>query len=300
MIFDFIIYVLYLGFKNFLKYSPLFITKPFLFAIARLAYYIDFKHRKITLSNLDFAYKDTITKEQKIKIAKGSYLGFAYNLYHFINSQKYTVQSMLKQVTIHNEKYILDAIKNKQRVILIAGHYGSWEFAMPFLSVNYKPLAIISKPIKNKFLNKEFNKTRDQNKIITLPKRGSLKHIMKTLKEGNITLIVIDQSIRRQDGDVVEFFGKKVTQTYSPIVIASKMGAIVLPAFCRSHDINKQEIFFEKPLKIEPNISKEKTQEYSQQLSDLIEKHVRKKPQNWFWQHRRFKEFYPEIYTNSK
>ena len=123
---------------------------------------------------------------------------------------------------------------------------------------------------------------------------------MKTLKEGNITLIVIDQSIRRQDGDVVEFFGKKVTQTYSPIVIASKMGAIVLPAFCRSHDINKQEIFFEKPLKIEPNISKEKTQEYSQKLSNLIEQHVRKKPQNWFWQHRRFKEFYPEIYAKSK
>ena len=78
------------------------------------------------------------------------------------------------------------------------------------------------------------------------------------------------------------------------------MEAIVLPVFCRSHDIDKQEIFFEKPLKIEPNISKEQTQKYSQQLSDLIEKHVRAKPQNWFWQHRRFKEFYPELYGKGK
>jgi KDO2-lipid IV(A) lauroyltransferase len=294
---NFIAFVFYLGFKYFLLYSPNFIVRGFLFGLSRAFFYLDIRHKKITLANINFAYKNELNKKQKIQLAKDSYLHLAHNLYEFIINQNSSLEQMSNKIKVKNDKYILDAITKKQKIIITTAHYGSWELALPFLSLKYGHTAMIGKKIKNIFLDKIYSKSRANHNLEMFHKKGSLKHIIKALKDNKIIVVVIDQNIEKKFGVEVDFFNQKVTQTHSPISLASRFDGVIIPMFFKSNSINDNEMIFKKPIKIEPNVSKENILKYSQKLSNIIEKQVKQNPANWFWQHRRFKEFNSHIYN---
>ncbi len=291
---DYIVFLSYKFFKFIILLLPHFLIKFFLDGLAFLAYIFNKEHRKYAKANLDFVYKDTITEERKNEIIKNSYKNMFYNLYEFIENQTLDLEGFEKKITVENEHYITDAIKNKRKIILITAHYGNWEYGNSFIPLKYASTTMVGRPMNNKYFNAELNKTRTLNNNEMLSKKDAAKGLVKALRNNRILGLVIDQHNRK--GIDIKFFGHKVKQADSASRLSFKFDALVIPVFFTMNSFGKYTAKFYEPLEPKNFVGEDKIRDFTQAQANIIEKHIVNNPDQWFWQHKRFKEYNKEIY----
>jgi len=293
---DYIIYLIYRFFEFLFHIFPKILIKPILHFIAYVSHLFAKKHNRIAKANLDLAFGETKTEEEKIKIIKNSFVNMVYNIYEFIKIQRETLIEMDQKAIIENEELILKLIKEKKRIIIVTGHYGCWEFLIPFIATKYKPLTVIVRGMNNRYIDKLYKKARDRYNLAICEKKGAAKCVIKALKKDRAVALTIDQSINRKQGIDVNFFGHKATQVDSPVRFATKFDTVILPIFATVEGFEKYKVIFKEPIEVKQNMNEEEIQNMSQKLSDILEEQIREKPDDWFWQHRRWKVYYPEMY----
>jgi KDO2-lipid IV(A) lauroyltransferase len=287
--------VLYKVFKFTVLLLPKVLVKFFLDGFAIFLYFINIEHKRYAKANLDFVYKDTISEERKQEIIKNSYRNLVYNVYEFVENQSLDLQGFESKITVENEHYILDALKNKRKIILITAHYGNWEYGSSFIPLKYAPTTMVGRPMNNEYLNKELDETRTKNHTQMLTKKDASRGLVKALKDNRILGLVIDQ--HNGSGIDVNFFGHAVKQTDSTSRLALKFDALIIPVFFTMESFGKYTAKFYEPIDPSNFKNNDKITELTQVQATVIEKHILKNPDQWFWQHKRFKEYNKEIYN---
>ena len=292
---DLILFIIYKFFKFLVFITPKFLVKPFLDGFANFIYYINIEHKRYAKANLDLVYKDTISESEKYTIIKGSYKNIIYNLYDFIENQTLDIDGFNDKIKINNEDIILKAIKDKRKIILITAHYGNWEYGSSFIPLRYLPTTMVGRPMNNKYLNKELNDTRTRNntKMITTKEAG--RGLVKALRQGRLVGLVIDQHNRT--GIEVEFLGQKVLQADSPSRLALKFDAVIIPMFFTMQSFGKYTADVYPAIEPKEYTGDDAIQKMTQKQADIMSEHILKKPEQWLWQHKRFKHFHKEIYA---
>jgi len=283
--FDYIVFITYKVFSFIVRITPKILMKYILIFFARLAYVLDKKHKKIARVNLDLAFEDTRTKDEKEDIIQASYVNLFYNLYEFVVNPSLSLNQLEQKVKVENEDIILDAISSKRKIILITAHYGNWELVNTYNSVKYKPMTVVGRPMSNEYLNKDLRESRNKNNSQMLDKDSAAKGLVKALKEDRMVALVVDQNTANRNGVLIDFFGKKARQTEAPTKLAQKFDALIVPVFVIKNDFCDYTMKFCNP--VEAN---------TQQQADIIEEQIRNKPEDWFWQHQRWKNQFEHLY----
>jgi KDO2-lipid IV(A) lauroyltransferase len=297
---DYLNYTLYNIFKYIILYTPKNISKKILILVAKLAYKYNKEHKHIAKVNLDLAFGNSLSSEEKEKIIFNSYKSLVFNLYEFVENQSISKENLLKKGKVENEEIILEAIKSKRKIIYITAHYGGWELALPYVALKYGKLAVVNRKMDNPYMNSMYIEARDRNNITMLEKKVAAKGMLKAFKEKKAVALVIDQNIK--NGVEIKFFGKKAMATDSTSRLALKLDAVIIPIFCVMNDFRDYTLKVGKmidPSKIEFK-TEDKIKELTQMQADLIEKQIKDKPELWFWQHKRWKKFYKELYKRNK
>lgn len=297
---DYSRYLLYIIFKFIILNIPKRFAKKLLLAIAKLAYKYNEKHKHVARVNLDLAFGDSISKEEKEKIIFNSYVSLVFNMYEFVENQSISKEELLKKGKVENEEVILEAIKNNRKIIYITAHYGGWEIALPYVALKYGKLAVVNRKMDNPYINDMYTKARDRNNITMLEKNVAAKGMLKAFKEKKAVALVIDQNTK--NGVEIEFFGKRTMATDATSRLALKLDAVIIPIFCVMNDFRDYTLKVGEM--IEPKNLEFKTddaiKELTQMQADLIENQIKEKPELWFWQHKRWKQFYKELYKRNK
>lgn len=291
---NYLLFLVYKIFKFIVLLLPKSLVKFFLDILAYLIYLVNIEHKRYTKANLDFVYKDTISEDRKIEIMKNSYKNLVYNIYEFIENQTLDLEGLESKITVVNEHYILDALKNKRKIILITAHYGNWEYGNSFIPLKYAPTTMVGRPMNNEYLNKELNTTRTKNNSQMLTKKNASRGLVKALKENRILGLVIDQ--HNESGIDVEFLGHTVKQVDSTSRLALKFDALIMPLFFTMESFGKYTANFYEPIDPRNFQSEDNLLKLTQRQANIMEKHILSKPDQWFWQHKRFKEYNKKIY----
>lgn len=293
---DYYRYVLYKFFRFIFIITPHSILKPILIFSAKLVNKYNKRFNKVVEANLYLAFGNTLSQKRKEEIKFNSYKSLFFNMYEFIENQKISKEELFKKANFENEHYIIDAIKNNRKIIFITAHYGGWEIALPYVALKFGTLAVVNRKMDNPLINKLYIEARDRNNIIMLEKKVAAKGMLKALKNNNHVAVVIDQHIK--DGVEVEFFDKKVLATDATSRLSLKLDAIIIPIFSVMNDFRNYTLKVYEPL--DPrNIefkTEDKIKEFTKMQSDIIEIQIKETPDFWFWQHKRWKKFYKEIY----
>ncbi|MEA2017864.1 MAG: lipid A biosynthesis lauroyl acyltransferase [Campylobacterota bacterium] len=293
---DYLIFLIYKVFKFFILLLPNFLIKLFLDGLAYFIYMINKEHKRYAKANLDLIYKDTISDARKIEIIKNSYKNLIYNLYEFIENPTLNLEQLEKKITLENESIMLDAIQDNRKIILVSAHYGNWEYITSYISLKYKPTTMVGRKMNNKYFNEDMENNRNKHNSKMLLKSNSAKGLVKALKNDRIIGLATDQHIGLDKGIVIDFLAHKAVQIDSTARIAVKFNAVIIPVFFIQNDFRNYTIKFYD--KIEPKDFEGENQilKITQKEANAMSKQILEKPDLWFWQHRRFKEFYKEIY----
>lgn len=293
---DYIVYLIYKFFQFFFKITPNFLLKNILILIAKIIYLLNTKHKKIIDINLDLAFDNKLTKEEKENISSESYKSLIFNMFEFIENQYLSKNGIFEKANIENEDVILDAIKNKRKIIFISAHYGGWELAVPFIALKYGTVAIVNRKMNNPYIQKMYAKARDNNNIEMLEKSVAAKGMIKAFKENKFVCVVIDQHIKA--GVEIEFFGQKVLATDATSRIALKFDSLIIPIFSVMNDFRDYTIKIGDPIDVAKYEFKteDKINELTQIQNNILEEQIKSKPEQWFWQHKRFKYKHKDLY----
>ena len=159
LIFDFIIYLIFLIFISIFKILPSKIKLKFSEFLGLLLYYLIPKGRKLSLKNLKLIlneqYKYNLTEKQikdiAIKSYKNTMKSFLLPFWIYEYGEKYPP-------IIHNLELLEKLKETNDRIILATLHYGFFHMSMyPIID---EPMFIIVRPVPNKFIEAYMNKIR--------------------------------------------------------------------------------------------------------------------------------------------
>jgi KDO2-lipid IV(A) lauroyltransferase len=267
--------------------------------LALFIYTVDKKHRKIAHVNLELAYGDRISNEQKEKIVKASYLNLLLLLADFIKNQGISKEKLLEKVTFENETVLEDALKNDKKIILMTAHYGNWELLPLSIAAKFGPLTGVGRKLDSNAMDQILNRNRQQFDIEMLDKKGAMRDMISVLKHDRMLGLLVDQNTSENEGILVDFFGKPVRHTPAAAILARRFDALIIPAFITTDDHFHYKITFYEP------IETDKTEDKDKDISDSVQKQakiteeiIRKKPEEWFWLHKRWKNQFEERYND--
>ncbi len=255
------------------------------------------KRFHIVMTNLDLAFGETKTKEEKLEIAKKCYYNFAKYLgINFILNQNTTKQKILEQVVFKNEHFLLDAMKSGRPIIVTTAHFGQWEIFGLAVAARFGASSALGRKLDSSVMDKILRANRAQFDVELIDKDGGAKDILKALKARRIVGILVDQNTAPKDGIKVQFFGKDVLHTPAASVLAQKTNALIINAFIYQKGENLNEICFEEPIDISTFDKEDAVQKATQMQCSACEEMVRARPEEYFWFHQRFKRFYENEY----
>jgi KDO2-lipid IV(A) lauroyltransferase len=173
-------------------------------------------------------------------------------------------------------------------VIMLSGHFGFWEVGSFPLQQHGYQVDLIAKPIKNPLVDRYFKRLRKVFGHDVLDSRKGARRIIKSLQQGHLAAVLLDQHISPPGSVPVDFFGRKAYTTTAITNLAMKYQVPVVPTFCQRLPSNRYKLWAEPMLLLEGQ-GQEALQKNTQLLTDIIETAVRRDITQWFWMHKRWR-----------
>jgi len=263
-------------------------------------YALNLRHRRIVLSNLRFAYPQW-SRSKVRTMARRIFQNMGITILEICQLSFLPQKNILGKACIKGEDNLLNAINSEKGVIFISAHIGNWELSLLHCSYYIQSgIVLVASRIRLKMLDRWIHRLRSSSGNILIDKKGALPSMVKALRKGGALGLLVDQSTKRSEGVNVDFFGHKVTATPVVAMLAIRYNCIVLPAFCVRGKDGDYTLIYKKPLRFKKTDDlKTDITSYTQVMTDMIENMVREYPDQWFWFHKRWKRYYPELYPEA-
>ncbi len=286
---DRIEYLIFIFFSFLFKLIGIRSSRKISSVLAFIFFYIIPVRKDTTIENIARAFPE-YSEGRVRKIAYGSYKSFAVALIEILFIPWMKREEVEKAVKCSNLDFVLKKYNEKKGILLISAHFGNWEYMAVSIGAQLKiPLYVVVKPQRNIFVTGWLDRMRTLwgNKIV--PLGISIRQIYKELKDKNIIAMVADQR-GPAEGIRVNFFGRRTSVYPGPAILALKTGCPILYGISvRQPDFSYRTEFYEISTDNLPADEEEKIIEVNQRMFDYLESCVRKYPEQWLWQHKRWK-----------
>ncbi|NOQ30888.1 MAG: lipid A biosynthesis acyltransferase [Helicobacteraceae bacterium] len=279
----------------FLLLLPQSKRKNFFFFLAKVAFYLDKKHKNVINTNLDIAgITDLKVRNECMSYC---YKNLLLNFFQTLDNKLVKKDEAFKKITTKNQDIVDVITKENRPIIFVTAHYGNWEFIGMALMKCVPKLSIVYKKLNDEHFDKYLHDIRVSTGVKMIEKRGALRGVTKVLKNGESLGLLIDQNTSIRDGIVVDFFSKTARASATAAQIARKYDAVIVPVFITTEDEDEYVVNFKEPIivdkteNIEADILKA-----TQAQATAIQMQIKEQPKFWFWCHKRWKTEHPELY----
>ena len=195
-----------------------------------------------------------------------------------------------KLFSIKGLDILMDAHAEGKGIIGITGHLGNWELLTAVSYLTNIRFSAIYKTIEFAPLDRYMTIKRSLTGCEMLPLHNALDGVKNSLAKGDLAGLIIDQNVRKRDrGVFIDFFNRKACANKGPARLALSTQAPVIPVFLyRDKKKFTIEVFERIPLIQTGDLEKD-ILDNTQVYHSIIEENIRKHPEQYFWQHNRWK-----------
>ncbi len=182
---------------------------------------------------------------------------------------------------------ILSKIKKEGKpVIFISGHFNNFELMAMQIEKSGINLAVIYRPLNNKFLNHIMEKIRKKYICKNQIKKGlaGTRQLLSYFKKNHSIALMIDQRVSQ--GIKSNFFKHEAYTTTIPAQFAKKFNCKIVPIYIERINKINFKLTVNKPLEYSNDKS---IKDITLSLNCIIEKMILKNPDQWIWSHNRWK-----------
>ena len=296
---DYLYFGLYKLFAFLLWVLPDIFIRILMKSMAWIAYMLSSKHRNIIHSNLDLAFKPPFDDKEKKEIGIHAFMNLIDTIFGIIRRDNMNINDVLKNVTFEGAEIIERYNKEGKRFILVTGHYGNWELLSQSVAIKFNlTLVGVGRKLDSKIMDEVLIKNRQRFNVEMVYKKGAMKGCIKAIGQKKIIGILTDQSLSAEQSVDVNFFNYQTTHTPIASILSRKFELDLIPAFISTDD------YMHYTVKIYPAIKTLKSDDQEKDLSlltqaqaNIMEHVIKNNPKQWFWMHKRWKIYNPELYV---
>jgi Kdo2-lipid IVA lauroyltransferase/acyltransferase len=275
----------------FMRVIPLSAARSIGAGLADLAYRVLAKPRRVGGRNLHRSFPDW-TPVQVDRTLREVYRRMGYALGEVCRLQDFDLRWMERNVSFQDRSAV-DAIQGRGRgVIALVCHFSNWELqGALFARWGYRP-KVVAFPQSNPHVDRLIRLNRESTgmKIVYTGHKGTIE-VLRHLREGGMVGILADQNAGA-GGLRLPFFGRDCSVAKAPAVLARKSGAAILPIFLTRGEKHHFTVH------VLPEVEVSKTDDAEMDVLETTrrwlavqEEFIRKRPEEYFWLHSRWKHY---------
>src|ERR1051325_2716191 len=193
----------------------------------------DRRGRRGALGNLEVAFGDSLTRQQRHRIVRGSFQHFGQTMIDLLWSARLTRANFRDYIEIENLAEAEPYTHPERPVIIVTYHYSNFEwfsFACGYLGITGP---IISQEFKNSLLDPIFKTLRERAGHEMIPRERGIIRLYKTLRRKGRTALLVDLTVPPRHGAVaIDCFGLKTSVTAAHAWLHQQTGVPIIPAHC--------------------------------------------------------------------
>jgi KDO2-lipid IV(A) lauroyltransferase len=186
-----------------------------------------------------------------------------------------------------------EAMAQQKGVILVAGHLGSWELSGAYLAARGIDLEAVVRQQENPLFDGYLTRTRHRIGMKVIYDGDAVRRVPRALRSKAMVAFVMDQGAAGLASTWVPFFGRFAKTPRGAATFALRLGSpIIFLVALRQPDGSFTASFERVPV----HETGDKNADVDRIVSDctaVLERWVRKAPEQYFWHHRRWKHQQP-------
>jgi len=295
---DYLYLALYKFFTLVIKILPRRILIKVMRGISWFVYTISKKHQKIINTNLDIAFKNQLSKEEKKAYGIASFMNLLDTTLGIIARDKMKKDEVVKNVSFEGEEIVKKYQDEGKKIIFVTGHQGNWELLSQSIAINFNlTLVGVGRKLDSDLMDKILKENRERFSIEMVYKKGAMKGCIKALSQNKAVGILVDQSIKPNQSVTVNFFNHPATHTPLASILSRKFDIELIPAFISTKDYINYHVKIYEPIKsIKTENQDEDLAKLTQAQADAMQVAIEEHPKEWFWMHKRWKGSIKDIY----
>lgn len=255
------------------------------------AYSLLTREREKARKHFALAFGDGPGQEAPDAIIRRSFENLGKSLVEVLKLPQINSGNIDRFVRFEGEDNLKAAFEEKKGVVFVTAHFGNWEIMGAALSIKGYPVNVVAAPLYDPRLDEIMKEIRAKQGIQTITRgedRGGRK-ILAALKNNQILGLLIDQDIDA-DGVFVDFFNRPAYTPSGAASLALKSGAAVVFGFVERDEKDFHTVRFEGPVPLtRTGDFKKDVYDNTAWFTKVIEKNVRRRPDQWVWMHNRWK-----------
>jgi KDO2-lipid IV(A) lauroyltransferase len=256
-------------------------------ALGDLAWRLDRRGREVALANLEIAFGDRYTEEERARIGRDSYRNMARTMLELFwspNIGPHNVRDFLE----FDPPPELAALRAEGRPVIFTGlHYGNWEFNSILLGYAGIEAMVLANDLKNPEAGLVIERLRARGGQIPIGRQNSVLRLLKRIRGGGTIGILVDQTLRPEWPSVaVEFFGLPVCATTLEAELARRTGAPLVHLWCRPEADGRYTIVCDPPLHYPRETG---NAEIVQNTMRVFEESIRRRPDLYVWNYKHWR-----------
>ena len=248
------------------------------------------KRKKMAIENIMISL--SVDQSQATHIAKQSTTRFGNMFLQVLCLPKINKDNIKDYVQLQGLEYLTEALSHGKGAVIATAHSGNWELLGATVSLHGFQLIGVAQKQTNADMDRFINEYRSIAGMKIIYKTG-VRDMVKLLGQGKSIIIMMDQDANR-DGVMVEFFGRLASTAQGAAALGRLKDAPIVPIFITENSDGTHTGIVHPPLWVEKTSNREQDIiATTQQITTIIEQHIRKYPHEWFWLHNRWKNTPP-------
>ena len=250
--------------------------------IGKLLYPFMHKLRSTAYSNISHCFPDK--KQNQVNLlVKRHFEAIGVSFFETANAYYGSDKKIRKLLTITNENFFHDALKEEGGIILLCSHFMPLMLGSRALLINHT-IANIYRPQNNKLFDRIMVRGYKKNGAVMI-KSTDTRSIIKAINNSLPIWYAPDQDLGKNNSVFAPFFGIQTATASATARLAKNNNTRVIPySFIRTK--KGYTMSFEKPIANYP--SNDPIQDATI-VNQILEKQIIKSPEQYLWIHRRFK-----------
>ncbi|HEY5219579.1 MAG TPA: lysophospholipid acyltransferase family protein [Gemmatimonadaceae bacterium] len=249
--------------------------------------------RAVVERQLRAAFPDW-TAARVTEVARASYESLGRTFVETAVLPSYSPEQVLSLFErVENWEVVENGLALRRGLILLTGHLGNWELGGSYIAARGVPLDVVTRGMENPLFDGYLGRTRRRIGMSVVRDADAVRQVPRALRSGRAVAILFDQGAVGLASTWVPFFGRMAKTPRGPAVFALRLNAPMVFGTAIRQPSGRFVLSFE-PVNVTRTGDREADVDaIVAEYTAVLERWVRKVPEQYFWHHRRWKHQRP-------
>jgi len=262
--------------------------------LGRAAFHALARRRRIAIENITRALGPVHDGVPASLLARRVFEQIGRSFLEFLAMPRLGREGILRRVEMIGYEPALEWAREGKGAVMVTAHFGNWELCGAAVRAAGGPVRYLLPPQSNRGSDAYFDEIRRRVGIEPVKIGFGMREELRALRGGAFLGMLPDQDARRV-GLHVPFFGRPASTHTGPARLAYRTGCPIGIGLIERRAGARFTSRLVAILRPDPDAEEAREVErLTREITAVIEAHVRRRPDHWYWIHRRWKTPAPE------